>query len=176
MFYALHYQNARTKLHQIIEICKFCGLNYVKQILELDSLAEHVNVGLVKVVCVDVGDGASEKVTSANSKDLAHGVASVEYTILAQIGCPHEIILLNNLDNDHIVGNTCQQICKVLVQLTLLPDAPQHPLMPERGEIRSDVFLILCLRVSPSPCPGFHLAYILLCLNTPVGVKAPFTT
>lgn len=43
----------------------------------MDSLAEDVDLGGVKEVGVDVGGGACQKMTSADGKDLAHGVTTV---------------------------------------------------------------------------------------------------
>lgn len=104
----------------------------------MDSLAEDVYVGGIEEFSIDVWIGAVEEMSSTNGEDLTHGVAPMNYAILVQIGCPDKVILLNDLYNDHIIGNTRQQLSKVLIQPTLLPNAPQHPLMPERGKIRPD--------------------------------------
>ena len=108
-------------------------------------MAEDVDVGGVEEVSVDIGGGASEEVATADGEDLAHGVASVENTVLVHIRCPNEILLLNKFNNDNIIGNTRQQFRKFLIEPTFLPNAPKHPLMPERGEIITDVFLVFSL-------------------------------
>ena len=49
------------------------------------------------------------------------------------------------LDNDDIVGDTLQLFRKLLIEATFLPNAPQHPLMPESWKIGADVFLVFSL-------------------------------
>ena len=121
------------------------GLNYVKQISEVDSLAEDMDLGGVEQVSVDIGSTANEEMSSADGKDLAHGVSAMENSVLIKVGCPHEIMLLDMLDNDNIIGNAFQQFRKLLIEATFLPDTPQHPLMPESGKIGPDVVLVFSL-------------------------------
>ena len=111
----------------------------------MDFLSEYVDIGRIEEVGINIGRSASDEMSTADGEDLAHGVAAVENTVLVHIGCPHEIILFNRLDDDNIVGNTLQQRCILLIEPTLLPNAPQHPLMPERGKIRPDLVLVFCL-------------------------------
>ena len=83
--------------------------------------------------------------SSADGKDLAHGVSAMENSVLIKVGSPHEIMLLDMLDNDNIIGNAFQQLRKLLIETTFLPNAPQHPMMPERRKIGADVFPVFSL-------------------------------
>lgn len=142
----------------------------------MDFLSEYVDVGGVKEVGVDVGGGACQKMSAADGQNLAHGVAAVDDATLVHIRRPDEVILLDKLYYHDIIKNTLQQVRIFLVQPTLLPNAPQHPLMPQRREIRPDVFLVLCLRAAPCPNPRCHPADVLLHLDALVGVKTPLAT
>ena len=111
----------------------------------MDFLPKHVDIGGVEEVGINIGRSASDEMSAADGEDLAHGVAAAENTILVHIGCPHEVILLHHLNDDNIVGNTLQQFCIVLIEPTLLPNAPQHPMVPERGKIIPDFILVFSL-------------------------------
>ena len=144
-------------------------------ISELDSLAEDVDARGVEEGGIYVWCGAVEEMAAADGEDLAHGIASVENATLIGLGCPHQVILLD-LDDDNIVGNALQQCCKILIQQTLLPDAPQHPLQPERGKVVADVCSIIGFGASLGPCTRRHHADVLLRLDSLVIVTAPLAT
>ena len=111
----------------------------------MDFLSEYIDVGGIEKVSINIRCGPVEEMPTADGEDLAHRVGSMQNAILVRICCPHEIMLLDMLDNDNIIGNAFQQFRKLLIEATFLPNAPQHPLMPESQKIGPDVFLVFSL-------------------------------
>ena len=124
-----------------------CSALHVKRHLELHPLTEDVDADLVEQVTVDVGLYASLEATLADGQYLAHGIAPSDDALFIGIGSLDGVIL-DHFDNDGIAWHAAEEMGKAVVQQTLLPHAPQHPVVAEVGEVRSDLFLVLGLGAS----------------------------
>ena len=132
---------------------------------KLDFLAEDVCYCIVKGVGVDGGLLALLEALATVGENLAYSVCSVETACVGVfLCCPNEVSFYD-LDYDGVVGHGEQVLAELLAAEALLPNAPQHPLMAEGGEVRTNLLLVLRLLVALSCVSACCTNHIFLYLN-----------
>ena len=130
-------------------------------------------VDLVEEIGVDRRLGALDKAAATEGEDFAHGVLARDDTVLVGIGCPNGVVL-DNFNDDHILGNALEEMGEVLVETAFLPNTPQHPRISEHGKIRTNAVFVLCLGTALGVVARRHPADILLNTDISLIPGAPF--
>lgn len=111
--------------------------------------------------------------TAADGEYLAYGISSLDDALFVGVGCPNGVSL-DELYDDSVVGNGEEVLTEGFAVKALLPDAPEHPVEAEGGEVGTDVLLVLCLLVTLCSIATCGCKDIPLDVEVLGGAEAPF--
>lgn len=109
---------------------------------EGNFFTENVDVRGIEKVVVDARLGAFCEATAADGEALTYCISSSEDALFIRVGCP-DWVVLNNFYYDSVLRNREKVIAEVFAVQALLPDAPEHPVETEGGEVGADLLLVL---------------------------------
>ena len=129
----------------------------------------------IEQVGVDVWLCAIEQTAAADGEDLAHAVGAVIDTVGIGPGCPNGVAF-DDFDDDTIVGDGEEMVAIGFAAQAFLPNAPEHPLMTESGEVGAYLLRVLCFLEATCCITAFGCEYIALDCQGIVASPTPFAT
>ena len=116
---------------------------------------------------------AIEQTAAADGEDLAHAVGAVIDAVGIGPGCPNGVSF-DDFDNDAVVGDGEEMVAIGFAAEALLPDAPEHPLMTEGGEVGAFFFEVLGFLETTCCITAFGCEHVALYCYSVVACPAPF--
>ena len=127
----------------------------------------------IEQVGVDVWLCAIEQTATADCEDLAHAVGTVIDAAGIGPGCPNGVAF-DDFDDDAIVGDGEKMVAIGFAAQALLPNAPEHPLMTEGGEVGAYLLLVLGFLEATCCITAFGCEKVALDCQGIVASPAPF--
>lgn len=116
---------------------------------------------------------AIEQTAAADGEDLAHAVGAVIDVVGIGPGSPNGVTF-DDFDNDAVVGDGEEMVTIGFAAEALLPDAPEHPLMTEGGEVGAYFLLVLGFLEASCCITAFGCEHVALDCQGIVASPAPF--
>ena len=116
---------------------------------------------------------AFEQTAAADGEDLAHAVGTVIDAVGIGPGGPNGVAF-DDFDDDAIVGDGEQMVAIGFVAQAFLPDAPEHPLMAEGGEVGTYFLEVLGFLEATCCITAFGCEHVALYFQYIVASPAPF--
>ena len=133
-----------------------------------------MDVGSVEEGGVDGWLCAIEQTAAADGEDLAHTVGTVIDTVSIGPGGPNGVVL-DDFDDDAIVGQGEQMVAIGFAAQALLPNAPEHPLMTEGREVGAYLLGVLGFLEATRCITAFGGEQVALYCQGIVAGPAPLT-
>ena len=134
-----------------------------------------MDAGGIEQVGVDVWLCAIEQTAAADGEDLAHTVGSVIDAVGIGPGGPNGVAF-DDFDDDAIVGDGEEMVAIGFAAQAFLPNAPEHPLMTEGGEVGAYSFDVLGLLEATCCITAFGCEHVALDCQGIIASPAPFAT